>query len=89
MERATADMGDGGCLQWVLLMANVGGGWGLKWKRHVSDMVVGILVKFDQKNLLAKDILHLGISTRFHVRKLCQDAICQRTFCTKDISCRN
>ena len=89
MERATADVGDGDYLERVVLMANVGGGWGLKWKRHVSDMVVGILVKFDQKNLLAKDILHLGISTRFHVRKLCQDAICQRTFCTKDISCRN
>ena len=34
----------------------------------VSDVVVGISVKFDQKNLLGKDILHLGISTRFHVR---------------------
>ena len=82
MERATADVGDGDYLERVVLMANVGGGCS-------SDMVVGILVKFDQKNLLAKDILHLGISTRFHVRKLCQDAICQRTFCTKDISCRN
>ena len=59
----------------------------------VMWVVVGISVKFDQKKLLAKDILHLGISTRFHVcmliRKLCQNAICQRTFCTKDISCRN
>ena len=57
MERATADVGDGDYLERVVLMANVGGGCS-------SDMVVGILVKFDLKNILAKYILHLGISTR-------------------------
>ena len=60
----------------------------------VMWVVVSISVKFNQKKLLAKDI-HLGISTRFNpkikfciymlTRKSCQDAICQQTFCTKEL----